>query len=356
MQGLTVHVARSSLRWKPEPPAAQLVNLLDSLAKPFLMLWIDHSHSVRLSTLESIQSKDDWSEIRDFIKQYGSELFHPKFMTLANLRAILSRGINSYLTYLDEEVSLAHDEESIPGRKLLLAIRRKKISRDSVIRLLETVLKSVVENYEEYKDYNATTTQSDYGENIFRLLAFLRLKSTYERHLWNIKPLIWVHESLAREGLDSAAQLWKKNIGTMTADIARRHVDHLRELQAEHGMQLRTVADLIEERLIAQLDVDRMTAMVAPALAEIQKNQTDKSTALDKLLQAIDGLSRNTSGSGLDVPAWIRKLEQEGDFVQDQQHFEKSLEPPLITATEQELWDKTNTWNMGASEVNLLPE
>lgn len=53
----------------------------------------------------------------------------------------------------------------------------------------------------------------------------------------------------------------------MTADIARRHVEHLRELQAEHGMQLRTVADLIEERLIAQLDVDRMTALVSPAIS-----------------------------------------------------------------------------------------
>lgn len=200
MQGLTVSVARSSREWKPKPSAHHLVQLLDSLSKPFLMLWIDHSHSVRLSTLESIQSKESWEEVRDFIKLYGSELFHPKFMTLANLRAILSRGVAAYLSYLEEEVELARDDENIPGTKLLAAIKRKRITRDNVIRLLELVLKSVVENYEEYKDYNATTTQSDYGENIFRLISFLRLKSTYERHLWNIKPLIWVHESLAREG------------------------------------------------------------------------------------------------------------------------------------------------------------
>jgi hypothetical protein len=356
MQGLTVSVARSSREWKPKPSASHLVQLLDSLSKPFLMLWIDHSHSVRLSTLESIQSKEDWEEVRDFIKLYGSELFHPKFMTLANLRAILSRGVAAYLSYLEEEVELARDDENIPGTKLLAAIKRKRITRDNVIRLLELVLKSVVENYEEYKDYNATTTQSDYGENIFRLISFLRLKSTYERHLWNIKPLIWVHESLAREGLDAAAQLWKQTVGKMTADIARRHVEHLRELQAEHGMQLRTVADLIEERLIAQLDVDRMTALVSPAMAELEVGDTrNDMPTLTKLLEAIDAQSKTTSGSGLDVPAWIRKLEQEGEFVAEQQHFEKSLEPPMVVVKEAEIWEKLSNWNFGIGEVNLLP-
>ena len=42
------------------------------------------------------------------------------------------------------------------------------------IRRLELVLQAVVENYEEYKDYNTTTTQSDYGENLHVLLDFLK--------------------------------------------------------------------------------------------------------------------------------------------------------------------------------------
>jgi hypothetical protein len=313
-----------------------------------------------------VHADDDWIELREFIRKFGSDLFHPKFMTLANLRAILSRGVNAYLNYLEEEAGLAREDEASAGAKLLNALKRNRISRDVAARHLELVLKAIVENYEEYKDYNATTTQSDYGENLFRLISFLRLKSTYERHIWNIKPLIWIHESLAREGHDAAALLWKQSIVRMTADIARRHVEHLRELQAEHGMQLRTVADLVEEKLVAPLDVDRLTALVAPAVHELKEQRQGKGTnsgkdadvkfgILQTLLAAIDVQAKNTSGSGLDVPAWIRKLEQEGDFVYDQQSFEKALEVPFHAVSEAELEAQLANWDVGHGEAGLLP-
>ena len=364
MTGLTVSVARSSTHWSQLPTPGKLVQLLDQLAKPFLMLWIDHSHSVRLSSLEAGHADEDWVELREFIRKFGSDLFHPKFMTLANLRAILSRGVNAYVNYLEEEAGLARDDETIAGTKLLNALRRNRITREVAVRHLELVLKAIVENYEEYKDYNATTTQSDYGENLFRLISFLRLKSTYERHLWNIKPLIWIHESLAREGHDAAALLWKQSIVRMTADIARRNVEQLRELQAEHGMQLRTVADLVEEKLVAPLDVDRMTALVAPAVHELKEKRKNKDAARDAdvkfgplqtLLAAIDVQAKTTSGSGLDVPAWIRKLEQEGDFVIDQQSFEKALEVPFHAVTEADLEAQLANWEVGHGEAGLLP-
>lgn len=365
MNGLTLSVARSSKHWSPVPSPAKLVQLLDQLAKPFLVLWIDHSHSVRLSSLEAVHVDEDWVELREFIRKYGSDLFHPKFMTLANLRAILSRGVNTYVDYLEEEARLTRSDDPIAGTKLLNALQRQRITRDAANRHLELVLKAIVENYEEYKDYNATTTQSDYGENLFRLVSFLRLKSTYERHLWNIKPLIWIHDSLAREGHDSAALLWKQSIVRMTADIARRHVEHLRSLQAEHGMQLRTVADLIEEKLVAPLDVDRLTALVAPAVSQlkaIRLNRESESAqdrdvkfgALQALLAAIDVQSKTTSGSGLDVPAWIRKLEQEGDYVFDQQSFEKALEVPFHAVSEADLEAQLANWDVGHGEAGLL--
>ncbi|MFT3882023.1 MAG: hypothetical protein QM703_20505 [Gemmatales bacterium] len=366
MSGLTISVARSSTHWSPLPSPGRLVQLLDQLAKPFLVLWIDHSHSVRLSSLEAVHADEDWTELREFIRKFGSDLFHPKFMTLANLRAILSRGVNTYVDYLEEEAGLTRDDEPTAGTKLLNALRRNRITREAAVRQLELVLKAIVENYEEYKDYNATTTQSDYGENLFRLVSFLRLKSTYERHLWNIKPLIWIHESLAREGHDAAALLWKQSIVRMTADIARRHVEHLRELQTEHGMQLRTVADLVEEKLVAPLDVDRLTALVAPAVNELKETRLSKEResvkdrdvkfgALQALLAAIDVQAKTTSGSGLDVPAWIRKLEQEGDFVFDQQSFEKALEVPFHAVTEADLEAQLANWDVGNGEAGLLP-
>ncbi|MFO0815494.1 MAG: hypothetical protein U0796_19940 [Gemmatales bacterium] len=358
MHGLTASVSRSSTHWQPEVEPSRLIEILDHLAKPFLMLWIDHSHSVRLSSLEGIQEDDEWKELREFIRKFGSDLFHPKFMTLSNLRAILSRGIPAFISYMEEEASLVRDDEPMAGAKLMHAIERRKISREVAARHLEMVLKTVVENYEEYKDYNATTTQSDYGENIYRLISFLRLKTTYERHVWNIRPLIWIHESLVREGHTKAAELWKENIKRMTGEIARRHVEHLREIQAEHGMQLRTVADLIEERFLAPLEVDCLVALVAPAVREIEEKprKQERGPALRSLLAKMDELAKTTSGSGLDVPAWIRKLEQEGEFVAEQQEMEKLLDPPFFIISLNALEEQLSQWETGLQDTGLLPE
>src|SRR5438105_4641934 len=81
----------------------------------------------------------------------------------------------------------------------------RSVRREDAVRWLEVALHAVVENYEEYMDYSATTTQSDYGENLHVLLEFLRLKAVYERFAWQMRPLATAHEVLARRGRDSAA-------------------------------------------------------------------------------------------------------------------------------------------------------
>jgi hypothetical protein len=224
----------------------------------------------------------------------------------------------------------------------------------------------VVENYEEYKDYNATTTQSDYGENLYRLLAFLRLKSTYDRHAWNIKPLIWIHDALARQGQDAAALLWQQTIARLTAEIARRHVEDLRALQQEHGMQLRTIADLIEEHFVAPLEVGRLIALVEPAITRWNRDskgterppQTTTPLAEargSKLFHALDVQLKKTTGSGLDVPLWIRLLEQEYDHVQSQQKLEKGLELPLVGIDEGKIEAQLASWDVISDNTGLLP-
>jgi len=96
-------------------------------------------------------------------------------MTLANLRGILHRGVGNYLNYLRDNPDPLQPVpllEDLTGRSL--APRRE--------RWLQLILQTLIENYEEYKDYNTTTPQSDYGENLHLLLDFLRLKVAYERH------------------------------------------------------------------------------------------------------------------------------------------------------------------------------
>src|SRR5262249_44737192 len=61
----------------------ELVDLLERLTRPFLALWVEHSQSLQLSVLETVAGEEDWQELKDFVRTYGHDLFHAKFMTLA---------------------------------------------------------------------------------------------------------------------------------------------------------------------------------------------------------------------------------------------------------------------------------
>ena len=63
-------------------------------------------------------------------------------------------------------------------------------------------IEAVVENYGEYVDYNSTTTQSDRGDMLYTLLDFLRLRASYDRVAWNLRPVVLAHEVLVRCGRD----------------------------------------------------------------------------------------------------------------------------------------------------------
>src|SRR5262249_1307889 len=152
----------------------------------------------QLSVLESTPAGDGWPRLTDFIKKYGGDLFHARFMTLANLRGILQRGVGSWLDYLR-----GNPDPLRPGR--LLHDLGQGIAREDATAFLQFVLQAVVENYEEYKDYNTTTSQSDYGQNLHVLLDFLRLKASYDRNAWQFRPLILAHDVLARKGRGESA-------------------------------------------------------------------------------------------------------------------------------------------------------
>ncbi len=79
-----------------------VVSLLEGLTRPFLQMWIDHSQTLQLSAMESFAGDDAFAPLATFVQEYGSELFHAKFLTLANLRGILHRGVDVYLDCLSE--------------------------------------------------------------------------------------------------------------------------------------------------------------------------------------------------------------------------------------------------------------
>jgi hypothetical protein len=291
-----------------ELAGADLWAALKRLTDPYLVLWVEHSQTLRLSVLESVQSPVEWERVRGFVERYGSELFTAGFLNLANLRSVLHRGISEWL---DELPRLERPPEK------LLADLDGTLPRTQAVRLLEIILQAVVENYDEYRDYNTTTTQSDYGENLFVLLDFLRLKAAYERDNWRVRPLVIVHEVLCRRDRVAEAASWEIEIADYTREHADRHLTALAELESRHGLKLRTVGDRLRERFIASLAVERMCALLGPArrpargVSGAASDESVAKQAFDRLLVEVDRLAADPTGVGLEVPGWIRRLESE---------------------------------------------
>jgi hypothetical protein len=302
-QGAVECVVRSADGWpEGQDPDGELVDLLELLSRPFLALWIEQSRGVQLSVLEAVRSDEDWQALRDFVQRYGADLFTARFMTLGNLRGVLHRGVGAYLDYLRDNPDPLH-----PVR--LMEELENGLERGPAERHLALVLQAVVESYEEYKDYNSTTPQSDYGQNLHILLDFLRLKASYDRHAWQLRPLVLAHEVLARSGRAEAAVLWQDGFADSTQELAAEHLRSLAALEQAHGLRLGTVADRVQERFVKPLALDRLCALVGPAMDEAR--QGGPGPAMEALEEELQPFVSLPSGVGLDVPGWLRRLEAE---------------------------------------------
>ncbi|HEY1380290.1 MAG TPA: hypothetical protein VGF55_26040, partial [Gemmataceae bacterium] len=50
---------------------AELQDALKRVTDPYLVLWVEHSQTLRLSVLESVQSAVEWERLRGFVQRYG---------------------------------------------------------------------------------------------------------------------------------------------------------------------------------------------------------------------------------------------------------------------------------------------
>ncbi len=298
-------IGRSDPVPRPGPIGCQVddevVELLQKLTDTFLKVWLQHSQSVRLSVLERIADEAHWQRIVTLIRGYGKDLFVPQFLNLGNLRTVLHRGLPEYIQTLEED-----DEEDLP--KIISDLGRS-IPRQQTLADLELILEAIAENYEHYKDYNSTTTQSDSGDNIYMLLDFLRLKAGYDRVAWHLRPLALAHEVLVRQRQLSAAEQWRRVVEDKTTSAASWHLERLNRLESEHGMQLPTVGDTIREKFLRPFHLDRIRALVRPAVAEGRSGQSG--SALDALEEELQEFVRTPTGAGLDMPHWLVTLSHE---------------------------------------------
>jgi hypothetical protein len=285
--------------------AESLGAALENIVEPFIEVWVEHCETLRVSTLDAITSDKDWDRLVKFIRDYGHDLFTAKFMALGNLRGILHRGVGAYFDYLKDE---SNDEEPIK----LIEQLDVDIMRSEAEQIMQFILQVIIENYEHYRDYTSTTTQSDYGENLFQLFDFLRLKADYDRDAWRMKPIVMVHEVLARQH-GPAAALWRAQVEELTRENAAEFLEDLAELQKEHGMRMATIMDRLEERFVRPMALDRLCALVEPALVQAKEYlDTEKPCPLEEELEPF---AARPSGVGLDMPPWIQRLEDELERV-----------------------------------------
>ena len=80
-------------------------------------------------------------------------------------------------------------------------------------------------------------------------------------------------------------------------------------------MRLSSVADLLSERFVRPLVIDRVRALVEPAAAEARDGEPSVAFAL--LEQEAGELADEPSGAGFDLPDWLETLEAEVDRVCD---------------------------------------
>ncbi|TWU33344.1 hypothetical protein [Novipirellula artificiosorum] len=284
--------------------AEVLIPLLEQVTEILLASWLAHSQTLRLSPLETVADPKKWKLLVAFIKEYGDPIFTQMFLQLGNVRAILHQGVASWL-----ERVLTEGDDQFSETRLYADLDIGKLQIREAQRWITLVYEALMDHHAEYQDYNSTTTQSDRGDLVYMFLDFLRLRVRYERIAWNLRPVMWAHEVLVRSGFEAAAMMWRRSLSERIGEEAEVYVEKLRKMQKDYAMRMPTVADRILERFVQPMTIDRMRALVGPAMRDAELNH--ESPSFDLLEQEADLLTRHPTGVGLDVPAWLDALGEE---------------------------------------------
>jgi hypothetical protein len=308
----------------------RLVEILEALTGPFFRLWVEHSQTVRVSVVEKLRP-EEWESVRIFVERYGRDLFHVKFLTLANLRGILRGGIQAFLDFLSENPD--------PLRPILLIddIETKGTQPGGldVAHLLECILEILVEYYDDYKEYNSTSPQSDYGDKLYVFLDFLRVRAGHDRHAWQLRPLQWTHEILVARDRIGAAAIWQERGALLTNSLFAKDVEELDRLEKTHGLRLPSISERVREKFEATMEVDRLCALVDPAMDD--EDRPEAALHFAELRRQVDSRTANPSGTGIDLPYWLSRLEKEVEGVRTMQSEDALLSEGFIETAQVQL-------------------
>jgi len=314
--------AKRSITRQPlaRPSDSLLVQALQDLTESQLGRWLEHSRTVRLSVVEKLSEQADWDRFVRFVQRYGGDLFTQRFLSLGNLRAILHQRVAVWLANMQED-----DREQ---ELRLLDELGGPLQVEEATVMLSAAIEAVVENYREYRDYNSTTTQSDHGEMLHTFIDFLRLRASYDRIAWNLKPVFLAHKILVRQERPAAAEMWRRAVADRTCEQADAFQSRFNDLCDQYGMRLPTIAERLAERFIRPLSIDRLRSLVAPAMEAVAAvGETNPTMAV--IEDELSSLMQEPSGSGLDVPDWISAVEEEVTRVRHKRRRHPSSDDAL---------------------------
>lgn len=283
-----------------------LFECVQMLTSSMQELWLAHSRTLRLTVLEKINDEAAWQKLVKFIKRYGSGLFTQQFLHLANARAILHQGAGIWLENVIESPT--------PMDLRLIDELDRAIPRRKAAAFLTLILEAICENYYQYRDYNSNTTQSDRGELLYTLLDFLRLQSRYDRVCWYLKPVVWGHEILVRDGYNSVARMWRRSLTEKIGPEADKYLEQLEKLRDQYSMQMASIGRRLEGRFVHAMQIDRLRSLVRPAMKNPESRKSQR--VFELLQQETRAFVRATPGVGVDLPEWLAALEHEVEQLQ----------------------------------------
>jgi hypothetical protein len=307
-------ISKKKLREVQESEQEALFNCSQDLTESMLMIWLEHSRTLRLSVLERVARTHQWQALLKFIKSYGADLFTQEFLQLSNIRAILHQGVDEWLYKMQRS--------DFPGRPRLFDEIGHGLSLRQAVEYLTLILEAVIENYPRYRDYNATTTQSDHGDMLHVLLDFLRLERRYDRILWHLKPVTWAHEILVREGAGEVARDWRRSLTERVQTEANRYLTMYHRLRKKYSVQMASIGQHLEGRFVKPMLIDRLVALVPQA--SIYSGNPRCQEAFEMLKFECDAMAAMSPGVGMDVPDWLEAVEDEVTML--------SMPPRLLEA------------------------
>ncbi len=293
-------ISAKRLKQLQEIEQESLFNCSQNLTESMLIIWLEHSRTLRLSVLERVSRSPQWQPLVKFIKAFGQDLFTQEFLQLANIRAILHQGVDEWLYKMLQS--------QLPDRPKLFDEIGRSVTLRQTVEFLTLILEAIIENYPRYRDYNATTTQSDHGDMLYILLDFLRLERRYDRIVWHLKPVTWAHEILVNEGAAEVARDWRRSLAERVQGESNRYLNMYHRLRKNYAVQMASIGQHLEGRFVKPMLIDRLVSLVPKA--SVYSGDPKCHEAFEILKFECDAMAAMAPGVGMDIPDWLEALEE----------------------------------------------